>query len=169
MVLPPLRTDDNLQHTDDEKWVRVWAKVENQKSTKTQFVFLNTLYGKNTAKIFFFCSKRKKYTAMAAVLRRSSAACGSRAACCSRTRAQLLGLQSFIKAKIILRREETSVNQRLPSTVPTRSALSRLTSPRLSNHWHFFLKKEYLLRAPQSPDFFHVTKINNWGGGGSVT
>lgn len=135
-------------------------KLRTRNLQKLNSCFLNTLYGKNTAKIFFFCSKRKKYTAMVTVLRSCSAACGSRAAHCRQTGAQLLGLQSFIKAKIILRREEKSVNQRLPSTVPTGSALSGLTSPRLSNHWHFFLKKEYLLWAPQSPDFFHVTKIN---------
>lgn len=43
-------------------------KLRTRKLQKLNSCFLNTLYGKNTAKIFF-CSKRKKYTAMVMVLR----------------------------------------------------------------------------------------------------
>lgn len=112
MVLPLLRTSNNLQHTDDEKHVSGFRlKLRTRNLQKLNSCFLNTLYGKNTAKIFFFCSKRKKYTAMVPVLRMGSAVSGSRAACCRAggLGPRLLRLQSFIKAKIILRREETSV------------------------------------------------------------
>lgn len=61
----------NRQRTDGEgrrQVLGVRPKLRTRNLRKLNSWFLNTLYGKNTAKIFF-CSKRKKYTAMVTVLR----------------------------------------------------------------------------------------------------
>lgn len=61
----------HLQRTNDDKHLYVLGfrlKSRTRNLQKLNSCFLNSLYGKNTAKIFF-CSKRKKYTAMVTVLR----------------------------------------------------------------------------------------------------
>lgn len=61
MVLPLLRTGNNLQHADDEKHVSGFGlKLRTRNLQKLNLCFLNTLYGKNTAKIFFFLFKEEK-------------------------------------------------------------------------------------------------------------
>lgn len=72
-----------LRRTGDERCRHTLAcrlKLRTRNLQKLKSCFLNTLYGKNTAKIFFFCSKRKKYTAMVMVLRTTGVVSGSSAA-----------------------------------------------------------------------------------------
>lgn len=83
-----LHTNDYLQHTDEERHLDMLGfrlKWRTRNLQKLKSCFLNTLCGKNTAKILFLCSKRKKYTAMVMVLRMMEVVSGSSAARCSVT------------------------------------------------------------------------------------
>lgn len=65
-----LHTNDYLQLTDDEKHLHMLGfrlTLRTRNLQKLNSCFLNTLYDKNTAKIFF-CSKRKKYSALVTAL-----------------------------------------------------------------------------------------------------